>query len=103
MSVVVNDRSREVLAKIRRLTNVNLKEFTETAIEVAKQEVARDTGNLSDSIANDNPEPGIFRVFTEVGYGGYVELGTARMSPRPYIAPGIDVAVREFEQNGNWA
>lgn len=36
-----------------------------------------------------------FRVFTQSGYGGWLEIGTARggkMAPRPFIKPAVDRA-----------
>lgn len=33
-------------------------------------------------------------VGTNCGYGAYVELGTRRMQPRPYLGPGLDAAMR---------
>jgi hypothetical protein len=33
-------------------------------------------------------------VGTNCGYGAYVELGTRKMQERPYLGPGLDVAMR---------
>jgi len=32
-------------------------------------------------------------IFTESGYGGYLEVGTAKMGARPYIYPAIQQAL----------
>ncbi len=104
--VVINDRSRAALAEINRLSNTALTEFVETTVEIAKRPppigAPRDTGNLSDSIASDNPKSRHFRVFTQTGYGGYVELGTAKMDRRPFLAPAIGETVREFQDGDKW-
>jgi hypothetical protein len=34
-----------------------------------------------------------FRVYTQSGYGGFLEVGTAKMDAQPYIKPGFDEAV----------
>lgn len=36
-----------------------------------------------------------YRIYTQSGYGGYLELGTARMAARPYIEPSIRRAIHE--------
>jgi hypothetical protein len=33
------------------------------------------------------------RIYTQSGYGGYLEIGTSRMPARPYIVPGFTSAV----------
>lgn len=33
-------------------------------------------------------------VGTNSGYGAFVELGTVRMAPRPFLAPGLEAALR---------
>ncbi len=101
-NVVINDRSRAALAEINALSNTALTEFVETATEIAKDKVPVDTGNLKDSIANDNPKSRKFRVFTQTGYGGFVELGTARMQRQPFLAPAIGETVREFQDGDKW-
>lgn len=40
----------------------------------------------------------IFRVYTQSGYGGWLELGTKKMSARPYIYTGFMRAVERLNQ-----
>lgn len=100
--VVINDKTRAALAQINALSNTALSEFAETATDIAKRTVPVDTGNLKDSIASDNPKSRNFRVFTQTGYGGFVELGTARMPAQPFLAPAIGTTVREFQDGDKW-
>lgn len=105
--VVINDRSRQALAEINRLSNTALAEFAETTVEIAKRihsqkRSSEATGNLGDSIASDNPSRRRFRVFTAVGYGGYQELGTSKMQAKPFLAPAIGATIREFQDGDKW-
>ncbi len=36
-------------------------------------------------------------VYSTSGYGGYLETGTAKMSPRPYFKPALDRHSRYFD------
>lgn len=65
---------------------------TALAIEAdAKTLAPVDTGFLQGSISTDLSSD---RLKAEIGptaeYGGYVELGTSRMAPQPYLAPASD-------------
>jgi len=59
----------------------------------AKKIVPVDTGNLKNSITSDIDGP-----HGEVGptasYGAYVEYGTARMAPQPYMGPAADKRIK---------
>lgn len=56
-----------------------------------------DTGNLRNSISSD-----IGVLSAEIGptaeYGLYVEEGTSRMAPQPYMGPAADTRFPELEQ-----
>lgn len=54
---------------------------------------APDTGNLRASIhytIEGKSEKTIGRVGTDVEYGKYLEFGTSRMAPRPWLKPALD-------------
>ncbi len=60
---------------------------------------ASDSGYLMGSITWDMPMPLVrrFGVNTgDKGYGGFLELGTSRMAPRPYLRPAFDVNKDRF-------
>lgn len=70
-----------------------------------------DTGNLRASIGHD-----LFDTSGETGaeigpttnYGGFVEWGTSRMAPQPYLGPAFDRRIPGFEKalgdmiDGTW-
>lgn len=57
-----------------------------------------DTGALRRSIqtAMDNDLHGV--VFVAAEYGIFLEFGTRRMSPRPFLGPAFDATAPEFEK-----
>jgi HK97 gp10 family phage protein len=69
----------------------------------AKVMVPVDTGFLKNSITTDLEGDGRFMgMAAEIGptanYGGYVEYGTSRMSPQPYMGPAFDKNKDGFER-----
>ncbi len=38
----------------------------------------------------------LVKVFTESGYGGFLEIGTSKMPAFPYFRPGFDKTVRRL-------
>lgn len=69
----------------------------ERTVEGAKQHSPKLTGHNASTITFDPPsEPGKpWKVYTQSGYGAYLELGTTKMEPRPYIKRGFEDALRE--------
>lgn len=82
----------------RRLRDVALRAATETVeldmIPDAVRGSPVKTGRNRRSISGDarfGPTGHVEgRLFTESGYGGYLEVGTARMAARPYLAPAVE-------------
>lgn len=69
----------------------------------AKILVPVDTGNLKNSISTDILNDGRFEnMAAEIGptahYGRYVEEGTSRMGPQPYLRPAFDRRLPGFER-----
>jgi len=70
----------------------------------AKSKVPVDTGNLKGSIGTSDlrrvGQSGNLSV--EIGptaeYGEFVEFGTSRMAPQPYMGPAADIHLPLFEQ-----
>ena len=69
-------------------------------VELAVQKSPYLTGHNRNSIAagplKEDGREVIGEVFTESGYGGYLELGTSRMKARPYLQPAAIQAVKQM-------
>ena len=60
---------------------------------------AVDTGNLRNSITHEyRKEDHTVIVGTAVEYAPYVELGTVKMSARPYLHPAIEKHLDEYKE-----
>lgn len=60
---------------------------------------AIDIGNLVNSIFSEKSGPGEALVGAHAEYGVYLEFGTSRMAPRPFLRPALEKA-REFFMSG---
>lgn len=63
------------------------------AKELAPGEPGTSTGNNARSIDSEVKEESgkiVATVFTQSGYGGYLEIGTVKMPARPYLKPAFD-------------
>ncbi len=56
-----------------------------------------DTGNNRDSIKWEEAKKNEYIIFTESGYGGWLEIGTSKMAAPPYIKPAYAEAAREIQ------
>lgn len=59
----------------------------QNAQDIVKTSGYHKTGHNASSITWDR-EGDSFRVYTQSGYGGYLELGTSKMPGKPYLRPG---------------
>jgi len=58
-----------------------------------------DTGRLRNSISHAvDVQDKAAIIGTNVEYARYVEFGTSRMSPRPYLAPAVQDHIAEYKQ-----
>lgn len=73
-----------------------IRDVAELTTEGAKGRSPVDTGNNRDSVKFRMESDRLAIVFTESGYGGYLELGTVKMAARPYIKPAYQQAAREL-------
>jgi len=64
----------------------------------AKQSCPVDTGNLRNSITHATEDEGRTVVIgSAVEYAPYVELGTSRQKPQPYLRPAIENHIPEYQ------
>ena len=69
----------------------------------AQRIVPVDTGHLKSTISVDIDADGLgFEAGPHASYGHYVEFGTSRMAPQPYLLPAFDrqteIAMRALEE-----
>lgn len=106
MNVSFVDNSAQVKqsmeqAKARALEAIGLQ-----AEGYAKRLCPVDTGNLRNSISHANDKDSAY-IGSNVEYAPYVELGTKRMKPRPYLKPAATehsdeykAIAKKYMQNG---
>jgi len=95
----VRPRTREALAEMQTRNRANLIDFVERQTALTKQYSPYDTGNNRDSIDWEEI-PGTelgFLIYTQSGYGGFLEVGTFRMEGRLYFRQAFRVVLREFQ------
>lgn len=79
-------------AEIRAKTVV--KRTGNTVVREAQRVVPVDTGALKNSLHVDFAPDGLgFEAGSELGYSGWVEFGTTRMAPQPYLVPSFEAQV----------
>lgn len=92
---MIKDYSAIVLAAVQVDTEERLQDFVEVMAEHAKAGSPKLTGHNARSISSLQLGKLLWAVRTESGYGGYLDLGTAKMAARPYMRPAFDAARRE--------
>jgi HK97 gp10 family phage protein len=90
-------------AKVGPRAQIVVRKSLVDGVAAAKNRVPVDTGNLKGSIRHSDLRTvgstgtigGEFGPTAE--YGPYVELGTSRMAPQPYMGPAADLITPAFE------
>jgi HK97 gp10 family phage protein len=84
--------------KAETLTRTVIKKIAFDTVAGAQAIVPVDTGNLKNSIGQDFDDDGLgFEAGPTANYGHYVEFGTSRMSPQPYMRPAFDRAIEPLD------
>ena len=75
-----------------------VRKSTMDVVRIGKRNAPVDTGNLRSSIhGNTQGSALVGEAGPSAEYGGYVERGTSRMAPQPYMAPALDAVAPSFE------
>lgn len=83
-------------AKAEELTETVVHKVGLDTVAGAQAIVPVDTGNLKSSIGVDFDGLGL-EAGPTANYGGYVEYGTSRMAPQPYMRPAFDKATAPLD------
>lgn len=78
------------------ITDALLKDRSDAMVETAKSLVAVESGDLRDSLIGVTGEQHE-RLIMGKFYGMFVEYGTARAGPKPFINPAVDKHLDELE------
>lgn len=68
----------------------------------AKERAPYRTGALSNSIITTKEDRNTVRITPGVNYAPFVEMGTSRMAPRPYLFPALEEVVNAINQGKFW-
>lgn len=79
------------MGEVRRRVSKKIAKFCNVMADRTKKHTPIVTGNNRDSI-NFTVDGLKGQVFTESGYGGWLEVGTYKMHPRPYFQPAFSEA-----------
>ena len=99
MGVTVTSNKASVKKTATKRARFTLKDFAEYMSGQARENhpyqdrSANNTGSITFGPITGTES---FRVFTESGYGGYLEIGTKRMRAFPYFRPAFDKAAKRM-------
>ena len=87
--------TQAIIDKIKNVSEGGMKDLAEDITENAKDLSPVDTGTNKASITWDE-QNGKYKVYTESGYGAFLELGTKKMNPQPYIFPSFEKSIKNL-------
>ncbi|MEV6036031.1 HK97-gp10 family putative phage morphogenesis protein [Nonomuraea sp. NPDC052116] len=84
-------------AKTQAMVKAAVKKTGFDTVAGAQALVPVDTGNLKNSIGVDFDSDGYgFEAGATANYGGFIEWGTSKMAPQPYLGPAFERTSEEF-------
>ncbi|MCR4340771.1 MAG: HK97 gp10 family phage protein [Gemmatimonadaceae bacterium] len=89
-SVIVRSRVPQVIAKVHASAAIAVAKAALDVEAQAKNRAPVDTGFLKNSIHASKEQETVWRVDSPADYSLYVELGTRRMAPQPYLIPALE-------------
>ena len=94
-------RLRDFPVESRPLIKALMDDAAETGLNVATRLVPVDTGVLHDSIkfraTTNHGWAFLLKAEASADYATFVEEGTSRMPPRPFLQPGVEAAADQIE------
>lgn len=97
MSVIFQSKAKEALKGMAAAKAQALEIIGGKAESYAKKLCPVDTGRLRNSITHQQYDENTEVVGTNVEYAPYVELGTYKMGPRPYLRPAAENHTAEYK------
>lgn len=85
----LGDRARTLSGAVVAKSAADLEKYAKAAAPV-------DTGNLRASIGTTMHDALTAEVGPTANYGAFLELGTSRMGPQPYMFPALDKVTPAF-------
>ena len=97
MSYTYKDNTDEVLSALEKAKKRGLEAIGLVAEGYAKKITPVDTGRLRNSISHAVEKEAAY-IGTNVEYAPYVELGTSKMAPRPFLKPAATDHTKEYKK-----
>lgn len=103
MTVIVSNRARYLAARVDSGTRMAVQKAANQIFLRSKNIVPVDTGALKGS-ARTKPATGAFGVYSaevsfEQPYALFVEWGTSKMAPQPYLVPATHAVKPQLESD----
>ena len=97
MDIKVTSHKDEVLEELNRKIGIVLEEWGLVGERYAKDKCPVDTGRLRNSITHQvvESEKAVY-IGSNVEYTPYVELGTSKQKPQPFLRPAIADHLDEY-------
>ena len=96
MSVLFISHAQDALSEMAQKKAIALEIIGGKAESYAKKACPVDTGRLRNSITHAQESEDTEVIGTNVEYAPYVELGTSRMSARPFLRPAAEGHTAEY-------
>lgn len=97
MSVTFISHAKDVLSGMAKAKREALEVIGGMAESYAKKACPVDTGRLRNSITHAQYDESTEVIGSNVSYAAFVELGTSKMSARPYLRPAAEGHTAEYK------
>lgn len=97
VDIKITDNSGYFKSALKEQKAMALEAIGLTAEGHAKDLCPVDTGRLRSSISHAKDDDAAY-IGTNVEYAPYIELGTSRMKPKPYLRPAAEDHANEYKE-----